>query len=93
MTTGTHQPLGASYPERRRWASRVLVPEMWASLAIVVMWLAVLFDAVFGPDIVTTSSGGSDSARVPSAIAVALFAYLGTHAVAKYGFSDRKDGG
>ena len=23
--------------------------EMWASLAIVVMWLAVLFDAIYGP--------------------------------------------
>lgn len=56
-----------------------------ASLAIVVMWLAVLFDAIFGPDIVTTSSGG-DSSTVPSAVAVALFAFLGTWVVAKYAF-------
>jgi hypothetical protein len=36
-------------PERRRW-SELLVPEMWASLAIAVIWLAVLFDAILGPD-------------------------------------------
>jgi multisubunit Na+/H+ antiporter MnhF subunit len=59
---------------------------MWASIAIVVIWLAVLFDALFGPDIVSVSAGGSESARVPSAIVIALFAYLATHAVAKYGF-------
>jgi hypothetical protein len=28
----------------------VLVPEMWASLAIVVMWLAALVDAIVKPD-------------------------------------------
>lgn len=60
--------------------------DMWASLAIVVIWLAVLFDAIFGPDIVTSSSGGSDSATIPSAVAVALFACLATWPVAKYGF-------
>jgi hypothetical protein len=47
---------------------------MWASLAIAVMWLAVLFDALFGPDIV--SNGVTSATRVPSAIIVALFAYL-----------------
>jgi hypothetical protein len=49
------------------------------------MWLAVLFAAVFGPDIVTTDAGGGSS-RVPSAVAVALFAAIGTWMVAKYGF-------
>ena len=58
--------------------------EMWASLAIVTMWLAVLFDAIYGPDIVTRSSGGSDSATIPSAVLVALFAFLATWPVAKY---------
>jgi hypothetical protein len=59
---------------------------MWASLAIVVMWLAVLFAAIYGPDVVTSSSGGSDSATVPSAVVMALFACLATWPVAKYGF-------
>jgi multisubunit Na+/H+ antiporter MnhF subunit len=64
---------------------------MWASLAIIVMWLAVLFDAVWGPDIVTRGAGG-DSSVVPSAVALALFAFLGTWVVARYGFRrERKD--
>jgi hypothetical protein len=56
-----------------------------------VMWLAVLFDAIFGPDIVNRSAGG-DFSTVPSAVVVALFAFLGTWVVARYGFRhDRKD--
>jgi hypothetical protein len=76
--------------EGRRWHLRFLVPEMWASLAIAVMWLAVLFDALFGPDIV--SSNVTSNTRVPSAIVVAFFAYLATRVVARYGFAhSRKD--
>jgi hypothetical protein len=65
----------------------LFVRNMWAGLAIVVMWLAVLFDALFGPDIVITSAGGTNSTTIPSAVGVALFAWLATKAVAKYGFS------
>jgi hypothetical protein len=79
-----------SVPERPRLAVRLLVPEMWASLAIAVMWLAVLFDAVWGPDFVSTSASGN-STTIPSAIFVAVFAYLGTRVVAKYGFGDRRE--
>jgi hypothetical protein len=43
-------------------------------------------DAIYSPDIVTKSSGGSDSATIPSAVVVALFAFLATWPVAKYGF-------
>jgi hypothetical protein len=57
---------------------------MWASLAISVMWLAVLFDALFGPDIV--SNNATSTTRVPSAVVVALFAYLATRVTARYGF-------
>jgi ABC-type antimicrobial peptide transport system permease subunit len=67
------------------WSTRLLVPEMWASLTIIVMWLSVLVDAAFGPDIVTRGVSG-DTATVPSAVVVALFAFLGTWVVAKYGF-------
>jgi hypothetical protein len=74
-----------SRTEGRGWAIRLLVPEMWAALAIAVMWLAVLFDAIFGPDFVSTSSGGN-STTIPSAILLAVFAYFGTRVVAKYGF-------
>jgi hypothetical protein len=63
---------------------------MWASLAISVMWLSVALCALFGPDFVS-ASGGSVT-RIPSAIAVALFAYLGTRVVVNHGFAhDRGD--
>ena len=82
MSTIPHQPVAE--PVQRRI---VLGPtEMWASLAIVVMWLAVLFAAIYGPDVVTSSSGGSDSATIPSAVVMALFACIATWPVAKYGF-------
>ena len=91
MSAMSHGP-SAALPERRGWSVRLLVPEMWASLAIGVMWLAVLFDAVFGPDLVSRSNDGN-ATTVPSAIIVALFAYLGTAVVAKYGFGGRRDPG
>ena len=70
--------------ERRRTLPQVLTEEMWASLAIAVMWLVVLFDALFGPDVVIVNASGTTT--VPSAVIVALFAYLGTRIVARYGF-------
>jgi uncharacterized membrane protein (DUF485 family) len=89
MTTIPHEPSRVTHEKWRR-TLQLLVPEMWASLAIVVMWLAVLFAAVFGPDIVNTSAGGERSA-VPSAVVVAVFAFLGTWIVARYGFRQRKE--
>jgi type IV secretory pathway TrbL component len=65
------------------------ITEMWASLAIAVIWLAVLFDAIFGPNITSSTVGGTDSS-VPSAVAVALFATIATWAVAKYGLRPGK---
>jgi hypothetical protein len=56
------------------------------------MWAAVLFDAVWGPDFVSTSGSGASTTTIPSAIFVALFAYLGTRVVARYGFGQRRDG-
>ena len=88
-TVPQHPPMGVLH-ERGHWYSDLLVTEMWASLAIVVMWLAVLFAAVWGPNIVNTTAGG-DSSTVPSAVAVALFAFLATWPVAKYGFAHRKN--
>jgi len=83
MASVSHGP--AAYPrERPEWAEFLKIPEMWASLAIVMMWLAVLFDGIYGPNFVSTSGGNSTT--VPSAIGVALFALLGTVAVAKHAF-------
>lgn len=84
MTTISHEP-SQVVEEKRRWSSELLVREMWASLAIAVIWLSVLFDAIYGPSILSTSPGGTSSS-VPSAVAVALFAFLATWVVAKYGY-------
>jgi hypothetical protein len=48
------------------------------------MWLAVLFAAMFAPDIVSSSNDGN-STTIPSGVVVALFAVIGTRVVAKYG--------
>ena len=74
MATVSHDPSDQVLETPRRLRS-ILVPEMWATLAIVVIWLAVLFDAVFGPNIVTHDVSGS-GASIPSAIVVAFFAFL-----------------
>jgi hypothetical protein len=88
MTSVPHEPSRGA-EQNERWSLRLSVPEMWASLAIVVMWLAVLFDAIFGPAILNATAGG-DRSSVPSAVAVALFAFLGTWAVARHGFRPRR---
>jgi hypothetical protein len=65
-------------------SSQFFVPEMWTSLAISVIWVTVLLDALFGPDIRTTSAGG-DSSVIPSAIVVAILAFFATWVVARHG--------
>jgi hypothetical protein len=58
---------------------------MWASLAIVAMWLSVLACSLWGPDIVTHDVSGSN-ATIPSGVVLGLFAFFGTWVVARYGF-------
>jgi len=72
------------------WSPQMLGREMWAALAISAMWLAVVFAAVFAPDIVSTGNDGS-STTIPSGVAVALFAVIGTRIVAKYGLAHEDD--
>ena len=43
-TTTSHEP--SRIQERPSWSLQLLVPEMWTTLAIVVIWLSVLFAAV-----------------------------------------------
>ena len=83
MTVIPHE---SSVDSRFGW---LRITEMWASLAITVMWLAVLFDAMFGPNITSTTPGGTSSS-VPSAVALAFFATIGTWVVAKYGLRPRE---
>jgi hypothetical protein len=80
MSTMTRGP--PARPSGERWADRLLVPELWATVCIVTMWLAVLFVGVYGGDMRFNDSSGSASV-IPSAVAVALFAALGTGSVAK----------
>ena len=91
MTAIPHEPARV-VEERPHTAPQVLVREMWTSLTIIVIWLSVLFDAIFGPDIVSNNGVGDVGERttVPSAVAVALFAFLATWVVAKYGFGPRR---
>ena len=88
LMTVSHETPGVR-AEPPRLLARVLADEMWASLAIAVMWLAVLFDALFGPNLVVINASGTTT--VPSAIIVAFFAYLGTRVVARYGFRPAED--
>lgn len=83
MTTIPHEP--SSLSRRSVWFD---ARDLWASLSIGVIWLAVSLTAVFGPDFVGTSNDGS-SATIPSGIFVAFFAMFATKAVAKWGFSKK----
>jgi len=87
MTATMHEP-STSGPARDGIATRFLVPAFWGAVSIVAMWLAVLFDGVFGGDMVFSNSG-SGPTIIPSAVMVALFAFLGTAAVARRAFRSR----
>ena len=84
----TVSPPASNAPaEGRARRMRSDLPTMWTSLAISVIWIVVLIDALFGPDIVSTSA--ASFARVPSAIVLAFFAWLATWVVARHGFGRR----
>jgi hypothetical protein len=72
------------------WASRINVREMWATVAIVAMWVAVLFVGVYGGQ-ATFHSVDSSVTTIPSGVFVALFAAIGTGSVAKRVFGRRSE--
>lgn len=86
MTQMMRETSGASSdkPSRSVIASLVVMREFWGAVAIVAMWLAVLFDGIYGADLV--SADVTTSTRIPSVLFVALFAALATAAVAKRAF-------
>jgi uncharacterized membrane protein len=86
MTTISHEPSTRS--QRTAW---LYMRDVWASLAISVIWLAVLVVTLWGPDIETFDVSGSH-ATIPSGIVLALFAAIGSWAVAKHGFSRATSG-
>jgi len=81
MTTTMHDQSSAR-PQRGGRAAATLVREMWATAAIVAMWVAVLFVGVYGGE-ATFHSVDSSSSTIPSVVFVALFAAIGTGSVAK----------
>jgi len=93
MTTMTHEPSTDTPAGDMRTgggiAARLLVPAFWGAVAIVAMWLAVLFDGVFGGDMVFNSP--PNVTTIPSAVLVALFAVIGTASVAKRVFGPKND--
>jgi hypothetical protein len=88
MTTTLHEPSTAG-PARDSVAARLLVPAFWGAVSITAMWLAVLFVGVFGSDMVFGSYGASGPTTIPSSVGVALFAMIGTVAIAKRVFARR----
>ena len=88
MTTVSHEPSGVAQRGEGSTAW-YLVRDTWAAIAIVAMWVAVAVSAAWGADFVSTNGAGTNSTTIPSGIAVALFASVGTWAVAKYGFGRR----
>lgn len=83
MSTISHPPARAA--QEHGWAALLRLKEVWASLAITAMWIAVAVTAVWGSDFVGASNDGNSS-KIPSAIFVALFASIGTWALAKHAF-------
>jgi uncharacterized RDD family membrane protein YckC len=83
-----HEPSTAG-SAREGIADRLLVPAFWGAVSIIAMWLAVLFDGIYGSDMIFNGNAGAGPTIIPSAVAVALFAFIGTVAVAKRAFARR----
>jgi hypothetical protein len=87
-TTLQEQSSGRSAPEG--WGQQILVREMWGTLAIVAMWVAVLFVGVDGGYATFHGVDGSVT-TIPSGVLVAIFAAIGTGSVAKRVFGRKSD--
>ena len=88
MTSAAHEPMT---PSRHRLPrNAVLGPGVWPSIAIGLIWLVVGLDALFGPDIVTSNGSGTNTSSTPSAVVLALFAFLTSWVVARYAFRQPK---
>ena len=81
MTTISHEPSAPA-----RGTSWLYLRDVWASLAISAMWLAVVVVSLWGSDVQTFDVSGSH-ATIPSGVVLGLFAAIGSWAVAKYGYT------
>jgi hypothetical protein len=84
----THEP-STDKPARQGVAARLLVPGFWGAVSIVAMWLAVMFDGIFGGDMVFGNNAGNGPTIIPSAVLLGLFAVIGTTSIAKRVFGRR----
>jgi hypothetical protein len=75
-------PIGMS----RRSGSWLHARELWGGVAIISMWLAVLFVGIFGGNVVNSSAGGSSSSW-PVVAVVAVVALIGTIVVGRLAFA------
>jgi hypothetical protein len=62
------------------------IREVWGSLVITAMWIAVSVSAVWGPDFVSTNGSGAQTTTIPSGVFVAFFACIASASVAKRAF-------
>lgn len=81
MASMTHEGPTAGRPSA--WWHDAL--DLWASLAIASIWVAVSLTAIFAPDM-RFESNPTNVTVIPSAVPVALFAIFATRGVARYGF-------
>jgi hypothetical protein len=90
MTATMHEP-STTESARDGIAARLLVPGFWGTVSIAAMWLAVLFDGVFGGDMVFSnqSNPAGGPTIIGSVVPVALFACLATISVARRAFRGR----
>lgn len=75
------QTPGARQPADAWWR----LPEIWASLGITTIWLAVIFVSVYGGDM-TFASTGNGTTVIPVGAVVAVCAAVATAAVSKRAF-------
>ena len=84
MSTISREPPAEASDLVRR-PSWIGARNMWASLAIVTMWLVVLVTTLFAPNFESRDVSGTHTV-IPSGIVIAFFAVFGTMSVAKWGF-------
>ncbi len=77
----SNRPISMSRPS----GSWLHARELWGGVAIISMWLAVLFVGIFGGNVVKSSPGGSSSSW-PVVVVVAVVALLGTVGVGRRAF-------
>jgi hypothetical protein len=91
MSTAPVPVTQSASKERTRPGWLYAVP-MWAGLAIVSIWMAVLFVGLFAGDIVSMNgtAGAGTTTSVPSVVVVAFFAVVATAFIARWGFGPRR---